>query len=320
MPAQIASEPQARQGHDLLQYTATLSQFEPVSSTSPTSPRKEQQYGEQLAICRVQLQPEHRQVLRVRACGSRTGATSAAACGSRSGSRARPPTLDELLKGASEIKKGKNVQLGLGMSQEIDSNMAAHALLWSFGVHPGQERTRGPELPETIAAVEFMQRLYQGSMTPEVFSWNAASNNQGLVAGKLSYILNSISAWRTSQEVDPQIAEDVFFTKALRGPKDARAAQHVLYNYIIPTHATNPDAAKEFLLHYTDNWAPATYHSKLYDFPSWSKARPRPRSVARERPVRGEARRQVGVPRGCGAGRRVEREHRPSRTLEPGHR
>jgi multiple sugar transport system substrate-binding protein len=43
-----------------------------------------------------------------------------------------------------------------------------------------------------------------------------------------------------------------------------------MYNWIIPQHAANPDAAKEFLLHYTENFESVTYHSKLYDFPAWS--------------------------------------------------
>ena len=37
--------------------------------------------------------------------------------------------------------------------------------------------------PETVAAVEFMTKLFKQSMTDEVFSWNPASNNQGLIAG-----------------------------------------------------------------------------------------------------------------------------------------
>jgi multiple sugar transport system substrate-binding protein len=119
-----------------------------------------------------------------------------------------------------------------------------------------------------------MRQLYRDAMTDEVFSWNAASNNEGLIAGELSYILNSISAWRSSQEVNPRIADDTFFTPALEGPADALAAQHVMYNYIIPEHSQNPDAAKEFLLHLTDNFALATYHSKLYDFPSWPELAP----------------------------------------------
>jgi ABC-type glycerol-3-phosphate transport system substrate-binding protein len=106
-------------------------------------------------------------------------------------------------------------------------------------------------------------------MTDEVFAWNPASNNQGFVAGKLSYILNSISAYRTVQKVNPQIANDTFFVPALEGPVMQAAAQHVMYNWIVPEHAANVDAAKEFLLHYTENYARATWESELYDFPAF---------------------------------------------------
>ena len=69
------------------------------------------------------------------------------------------------------------------------------ALMWSYGasIQDANERVV-LNSPETVAAVEFMARLFKDTMTNEVFSWNAASNNQGLVAGKLSYIVNSISA------------------------------------------------------------------------------------------------------------------------------
>ena len=186
-----------------------------------------------------------------------------------------PTTWDELLQGGAEIKKSKGTQLGIGMSQEIDSNMAGRALMWSYGASVQDENEQVViNSEETVAAVEFMTKLFKGAMTDEVFSWNAASNNQGLVAGKLSYILNSISAWRTAQGANPDVANDVGFVPALRGPADARAAQHVLYNWIIPKHAANPDAAKEFLLYYTENFASATWHSKLYDFPAWAERVP----------------------------------------------
>ena len=128
--------------------------------------------------------------------------------------------------------------------------------------------------PETVAAVEFMAKLFKQAMTDEVFSWNAASNNQGLIAGKLSYIVNSISAWRTSQRVNPSVANDVFFVPALEGPKSRLAAQHVMYNWIVPKFASNAGAAKEFLLHYTANFGAATYNSELYDFPAFPSRAP----------------------------------------------
>ena len=95
-------------------------------------------------------------------------------------------------------------------------------------------------------------------MTDEVFSWNAASNNQGLVAGKLSYILNSISAWRTAQGANPDVADDVVLrpgaARARRRPR--RPARALQLDH--PQARRNPDAAKEFLLHYTANFASAT--------------------------------------------------------------
>jgi multiple sugar transport system substrate-binding protein len=91
----------------------------------------------------------------------------------------------------------------------------------------------------------------------------------------MSYIVNSISAYRTLQKVNPGVADDVFIVKALGGPKGAWAAQHVMYNWIVPKHAKNVDAAKEFLLHYTNNYARATWESELYDFPGFEKLSPK---------------------------------------------
>ncbi len=278
IPAQIASELQAGQGHDVMQYIATLSQFEQaVLDLTDLTDEANKRWGKQLEICRQSsFNPNTNKFYAYAPGWVPDPGDYRKSLWQPAGFADGPATWDDLAKGGAEIKKSKGVQLGLGMSQEIDSNMAGHALMWSYGgsVQDANEKVV-LNSPETVAAVEFMQKLYKDAMTPEVFSWNAASNNQGLVAGKLSYILNSISAWRTAQDVSPKVAQDVFFTKALAGPKDARAAQHVLYNYIIPTYAKNPDAAKEFLLHYTANWPLVSYYSKLYDFPSWSSLTPK---------------------------------------------
>lgn len=277
IPARIAAEIQAGQGHDLIQYIATLSQFEPsVLDLKDVTEEASKRWGEQIELCLKSSQ------------NPATGKYYAYAPGwvpdpgdyrkslwQEVGMEAGPTSWDELLSGGAEIKKSKGTQMGLGMSQEIDSNMAGRALLWSFGGAIQDENEQVViNSPETIAAVEYMTKLFEQTMTDEVFSWNAASNNQGLIAGKLSYILNSISAYRTAQGANPEVANDVFFVPALKGPKTALAAQHVMYNWIVPSKAANPDAAKEFLLHYTENFASATYHSQLYDFPAWAERVP----------------------------------------------
>lgn len=272
VPGQITSQIAAGSGHDLIQHIAAIPQYEPsVLDLGDLVSEAESRYGEMLDLCRRS------------SFNPNTGKYFAYAPGwvpdpgnyRRSlweavGLPEGPTTWDELLEGGSEIRRSQGVQLGIGMSQEIDSNMAGLALLWSFGGSV-QDEDENVVLnsPETVAAVEYMAELFGGAMTDEVFAWNAASNNQGLAAGSLSYVVNSISAYRTAQEENPAVADDVFFVPALEGPAAALAAQHVLYNWIVPTHAANPDAAQEFLLHYTANYDHATYNSKLYDYPAF---------------------------------------------------
>jgi multiple sugar transport system substrate-binding protein len=273
----IAAEVAAGQGHDVIQFIAPLSQFEPsVLDMKDLTDEAAKRWGTQLELCKKSSN------------NPKTGKFYAYSPGwvpdpgnyrkslwEPAGFPNGPSTWDDLLKGGAEIKKSKQVQMGLGMSQEIDSNMVLRGLMWSHGasIQDANEKVV-LNSPETITAVEFMAKLFKDTMTNEVFSWTAASNNQGLVAGKLSYIVNSISAWRTAQGTNAQVADDVFFVPALKGPVRQIAAQHVLYNWIIPNHAKNADAAKEFLLHYTENYAAATYASKLYDFCAFSGRTP----------------------------------------------
>jgi multiple sugar transport system substrate-binding protein len=272
IPGRIAAEIAAGQGHDIIQYIAPLSQFEPsVLDLRDVTEEAVNRFGEQTGLCqKSSFNPNTEKYYAYSPGWVPDPGNFLQSLWSQVDMAEGPSTWDELREGGSRIKDELGVQLGIGLSQEIDSNMAARALIWSFGGSI-QDESENVVLnsPEVVAAVEFMAGLFQDCMTDEVFAWNAASNNQGLVAGGLSYIINSISAWRTAQEQNPAVAGDVFFVPALEGPATQLAAQHVMYNWIIPTHAANPDAAKEFLLHYTLNFDHATYQSKLYDFPAF---------------------------------------------------
>jgi len=273
----IAAEIQAGQGHDVIEFIAPLAQFEPsVLDMRDVVDEASRRWGTQLELCRKSsFNPATNKFYPYSPGWVPDPGNYRKTLWEPVGFPQGPTTWDDLLKGGAEIKKSKGVQMGLGMSQEIDSNMVGRALLWSYGasIQDANEKVV-INSPETVQAVEFMTRLFKETMTNEVFSWTAASNNQGLVAGKLSYIVNSISAWRTAQGTNRVVADDVYFVPPLKGPAQAIAAQHVLYNWIVPKHASNADAAKEFLLHYTANFASATYHSKLYDFSAWSQLTP----------------------------------------------
>ena len=274
VPAAIASEIQSGQPeHDLMQYIAVLSQHEPsVVDMTDVVAEAESRYGAMLDLTRrSSLNPNTNKYYAYAPSWVPDPGDYRKSLWEAVGLPDGPSTYDELLEGGSEIFSTEGVQLGIGMSQEIDSNMALRALLWSFGAGIQDENENVIiNSDATIAAVEYMNELFANAMTPEVFAWNAASNNQGLNSGELSYILNSISAYRTAQDEGLEVADDIFFTPALEGPETALVASHVMYNWLIPDFPdVNVAAAQEFLLHYTENLAPVTWHSKLYDFPAF---------------------------------------------------
>jgi ABC-type glycerol-3-phosphate transport system substrate-binding protein len=277
IPARIASEISARGGHDVIQFIAPLPQFEPsVVDMADVTEEAARRFGEQIALCRKSsFNPTTRKFFAYSPGWVPDPGNYRKSMWEQAGFAEGPSTWDELREGGAKIKSDQGIQLGIGMSQEIDSDMVGRALMWSYG-GAIQDKNENVTInsPETVAAVEFMKQLYEDAMTDEVFAWNPASNNQGMVGGKLSYIVNSISAYRTTQKVNPQQANDTFFVKALEGPADALAAQHVMYNWIVPEHAQNIDAAKAFLLHYTENYARATWESELYDFPAFDRLVP----------------------------------------------
>lgn len=187
-----------------------------------------------------------------------------------------PVTWQDLLEGGSRVLSELGIQMGIGMSQELDSNMAARALLWSFGASiQDEDQNVVINSPEALEAVAYMKSLYEGAMTPEVFGWTAASNNQLLIAGQASYILNSISAYRTSQKDSPEVAADVYFTPALKGPGGLGVVStHVIPIYMIPQYATNVENAKAFILSLVENYKDVVYNSELYNFPAFPDTTP----------------------------------------------
>jgi multiple sugar transport system substrate-binding protein len=274
VPAAIAAEIQSGQPeHDLMQYIAVLSQHEPsVVDMTDLVAEAESRYGEMLELTRrSSLNPNTNKYYAYAPAWVPDPGDYRRSLWEAVGMPDGPRTYDDLLQGGSEIFSSQDVQLGIGMSQEIDSNMALRALLWSYGasIQDANEQVV-INSDATIAAVEYMNELFANAMTPEVFAWNAASNNQGINSGELSYILNSISAYRTAQDEGLEVADDIWFTPALEGPETALVASHVMYNWIIPDAPdVNVAAAQEFLLHYTENLAPVSWNSKLYDFPAF---------------------------------------------------
>jgi ABC-type glycerol-3-phosphate transport system substrate-binding protein len=267
-----AAEIQANSGHDLIEFISPPSNLEPsVLDLADVNQEAIKRFGNQIGFCtKSSYNPTTKKYYGFCHGYAPDPGDYRKSLWERAGLPNGPSTWQELLDGGTRIKQ-MGTQMGIGMSNEIDSNMAARALIWSFGGSIQDERENVVlNSPQTIEAVDFMTRLYRNTMTDEVFGWNAASNNQGLIAGNLSYILNSISAYRSAQTANPTVADDIFFTAPLRGPRGQQlASEHAILVYVIPNYARNVDAAKEFLLHLVANYNQATNNSKLYDLPAF---------------------------------------------------
>lgn len=188
-----------------------------------------------------------------------------------------PSTYQELLDGGRAIKSRFGVSVGLGLSPELDSEMANRAVIWSFG-GAIQDINENVVLnsPETIAAVEYMAALHRDAMTDDVYQWEPATNNQRLIDGEVGYILNSISAYRAWQDLDAQEAEKIRFVSALEGPAGAFASSHTWQIYVVPKHVepVEFEAAKAFMLDFTINYSQAVYNSRFYNFPAFPTTAP----------------------------------------------
>jgi multiple sugar transport system substrate-binding protein len=273
----FAAEVAAGRGHDLVEFIDPPSDFEPsVMDLTDLNQEAEKRFGKQLPVAtRSSYNPDTKKFYGFCHGWTIDPGDYRKSLWEKVGMPGGPKTWDDLLVYAARIKQELGVQNGIGLSQELDSNMAGRALLWSFDTGT-QDMHENVVLDNkrTVDAVKYMKDLFDRTLTPEVFAWIPASNNQALIAGRASYILNSISAYRSAQHDVPEIAKDVYFTPALKGPGGSGwASEHVIYISVIPRFAEkNADLAKQFLLDLVSNYDRAMWESELYASPAFFNA------------------------------------------------
>lgn len=187
-----------------------------------------------------------------------------------------PDTWDDLRAGAKKIKDKNGHPCGIGLAQELDTSMAMRALLWSFG---GAEQDEAGNVTinskNTIEALKFMKALYQETETAEVFTWTPPSNNQAMLAGRVSYVANAISITRQAEREKLPIDSKIMISRALKGPVRRIAAEHVMNCYVIWEFAENKDGAQQFLIDYIDSFHDGFIAGQFYNFPCFPSVVPK---------------------------------------------
>jgi len=185
-----------------------------------------------------------------------------------------PATWDHVAAAAPKLKSIGH-PIGIGQSQELDSNMALIAFLMCFGGFIQNEHNH-PTLnsKNTVEAVKFMASMYQQGETSDIFGWNPASNNNYLYSGVCSMILNAISATRTPEQENLPFVNDLWIWPIPSGPHGRLGLEHVMGSYSIWKFAQNKANAAKFLADLCINYKQATLASQLYNFPSFPGAFP----------------------------------------------
>jgi multiple sugar transport system substrate-binding protein len=186
-----------------------------------------------------------------------------------------PDTYDDLRVGAKKIRDKTGHPCGLGLSQELDTSMAMRALLWSFGgAEQDVEGNVTINSKNTVEALKYMKALFEESETKEVLSWTPPSNNQAMLAGKVSYVANAISITRQSERDHMEIDSKIMVSRALKGPVRRIAAEHVMNCYVIWNFAENKEGAQKFLIDYMDHFHDSFTAGQFYNFPCFPSTVP----------------------------------------------
>ena len=184
---------------------------------------------------------------------------------------------ESLRQGAPKLKAIGH-PVGLGMSNEIDSNMLLTSLLYCYGGFIQNEENRiviGQGAPRrgAIEALTVMRDIYRRGMSDEVFAWTAASNNQAFLAGRLSVALNAISIARSAElSGNTSLSDDTWLASIPRGPHMRMGNEHVMGVFVIWKFAKNKAAAKKYLIDQQLGYREHFIRSGFYNFPAWTGA------------------------------------------------
>ncbi len=203
-----------------------------------------------------------------------------------------PATWDHVLAAAPKLK-ALGHPIGIGQSNELDSNMALLSFLICFGAFV-QDESNALTInnKNTIEAVAFMADLYSRGEESNVFTWKPESNNQFVLGGKGSLIVNAISAIRRAEDLNLPHAKELWMWPMPGGPGGRLGLGQYTSVHSIWNFAKNRDAAERFLADLCIASDAATVESRLFNFPSFPGAVPAQTisetAAADEHPPRGK--------------------------------
>jgi multiple sugar transport system substrate-binding protein len=273
--ARADSEVATRQGHDLFGFLDPPASYEAyVAPLTDVVTECERRFGRLLSFAhRGTFNPRSQQYFAVPESWAAAPLHFRGDLWAETG--LKPDTWELVRDGARKIREKRGVTAGFGLAPEHDSNMMLRGLLWSFGAAEQDESGQvAINSPATIEAVKLMATIYRESMSPDVFMWDASSNNRVFMWGRASIIENGISALRGIEKNNPELARKVLLAPPAAGPAGRLAGAHVLHCYVLWKFSDKADLARKFLVDLVAAGQTGFRASEFYNMPSFTRAVP----------------------------------------------
>lgn len=273
--ARADTEVATQQGHDLFAFGDSPASYEAhVTPLTDVVTECERRFGRLLGFAhRSTFNPRSQQYFAV------PESWAAAPLHYRSdlwgGAGTKPDTWELVREGARKIREKRGVPAGFGLSPEPDSNMALRGLLWAHGAFEQDEAGEVTiNSPATVEAVKLMSTIYRESMISDVFMWDAASNNRAFLWGQASIIQNAISAIRSMERSNPELARKAVLAPPAAGPAGRLAAANVLHCYVLWKFSDKAELAKRFLIDLVAAGDEGFRASEFYNLPCFPRTVP----------------------------------------------
>jgi multiple sugar transport system substrate-binding protein len=252
MAAKLAAEVQTGTGHDLLMLRMHLPLLHATNlvDMSDVVDALTKKYGPMYDFCQEAAYNKDRWVAMPTYHGSFPGSYNKKYFDEVD---EKPPDTWEDLVRAGKKMKAKGHPVGIPVSQTPDAISTFGPIMWAYGAKAvdADGKTVTVDSPETAEAIEYVKRLYNEAMEPEVLSWDDASNNRFLTSGKGSWIANPQSAYLSVKTKNMPIAEDLYFQLMPAGPK-GRHTTTFIRSLGIWKFSKNIEPAKEFVNFFFD--------------------------------------------------------------------
>jgi ABC-type glycerol-3-phosphate transport system substrate-binding protein len=154
-------------------------------------------------------------------------------------------TWDTFLTAAEKCNK-VGMPFGLPMGQFSDAVDWVGSLFAGFGAELVNAKGDVTVKSDGVRAVLDYAKRLMPNLSPDVYSWDDASNNRALISGKSALVFNPPSAWAVAVRDNPEVGKQCWTHPNPAGAK-GRFLPYLPYFWGVWSFAKNKTAAKELI-------------------------------------------------------------------------